>query len=77
MKQRFHKEFESDFYTKIIITIIPTNLVTISLLSLVCPFVETKKQESNFQQVGGLVTRNISFFVYSESRSTLKVCRIQ
>ena len=39
-------EFERDFYTKIIVTIIPTNLVTNSLLFLVCPFIETKKSRS-------------------------------
>ena len=43
---------------KIIVTMIPSSLVTSSLLSLPCPFIETKKKESNFQQVGGLVTRN-------------------
>ena len=39
-------EFERDFYTKIIVTIIPKNLVTNSLLFLVCPFIETKKSRS-------------------------------
>ena len=49
---------------KIIVTIIPTDLVTNLLLSSFCPFLQTKnqKQESGFQQVGGLVTRNISAF---------------
>ena len=32
--QRLHKEFERDIYMKIIVTKIPTNLVTNSLLSL-------------------------------------------
>ena len=45
---------------KIILTIIPTDLVTNSLLSSFCPFLQTKKKESGFHQVGGLVTRNIS-----------------
>ena len=41
-------------------------------------FLTNQKQESGFQQVGGLVTRNISVFLYySESRSTSKACRIQ
>ena len=41
-------------------------------------FLSNQKQESGFQQVGGLVTRNISVFLYySESRSTSKACRIQ
>ena len=46
------------------VTIIPTNLVTNTLLSLFCPFVKTKKKKkkSNLQQVGGLVTRTISVF---------------
>ena len=48
MQQRFHKEFEGDFYTKIIVTIFPTNLVRNSLLSLVCPFVEIKKKNQIF-----------------------------
>ena len=42
MYQRFHKEYEKEFFMKINVTIIPTNLVTNSLLSFVCPFVETK-----------------------------------
>ena len=46
-----------DFYMKIIATIIPTDLVTNSLLRSYKP-----KQESGFQQVGGLVMRYISAF---------------
>ena len=46
-----------------IVTIIPTNLITNSLLSLFCTFIETKNKNQNFQQVGGLVTRN-SFAFY-------------
>ena len=38
-------------------------------------FHKNQKQESNFQQVGGLVTSNILLFVDSESRYTSKVCR--
>ena len=47
---------------KIIINLIPTNLVTNSLISLFCSFLETKNKNLNFQQVGDLVTRNISVF---------------
>ena len=47
---------------KIIVTMIPTDLVTNLLLSFPCPFLE--KQESSFQQAGGVVTRNIPFFCY-------------
>ena len=37
-------------------------LVTISLLSSFCPFLEIKKKNQIFQQVGDVVTRNISIF---------------
>ena len=52
---------------KIIVTIIPTYLVINLLLSSFFHFLQQKqeqkqKQESGFQQVGGLVTRNISVF---------------
>ena len=60
---------------KIIVTIIPTDLVTNSLLSTFFSFLTNQNQEPGFQQVDGLVTRNIS--VHSESHSTLKSCRIQ
>ena len=66
-----------DFYTKIIVAIIPTDLVTNSLLFSFCPFLQTRKK-SGFRQVGFLVLRNISlFFVYSELRFTSNPCRIQ
>ena len=44
------------------VTIIPTDLVTNSLLSSFSRVLQTEKQESGFQQVGGLVLRNISVF---------------
>ena len=47
---------------KIVVTIIPTDLVTNLLLSFFLSFLTNQKQESGFQQVGGLVTRNISVF---------------
>ena len=47
---------------KIIVTIIPTDLVTNSLLSFFLSFLTNQKQESDFLQVGGLVTRTISVF---------------
>ena len=46
---------------KIIVTTIPTDLVTNSLLSSLS-FLTNQKQRSDFQQVGGLVMRNISVF---------------
>ena len=39
-------------------------------------FRRNQKQESNFQQVGGLVTRNISIF-FLQICATSKVCRTQ
>ena len=47
---------------KIIVTIIPTDLVTNFLLSSFLSFLTNQKQESVFQEVGGPVTRNISVF---------------
>ena len=47
---------------KIIVTIIPTDLVTNSSLSSFFPFLKNQKQEPGFQQDGSLVTRNIYFF---------------
>ena len=44
---------------------------------LVLSFLTNQIQEPSFQQVGILLTRNIVVFVYSESRSTSKTCRIQ
>ena len=45
---------------KIIVTIIPIDLVTNFILFLF--FLANQKQELDFQQVGGLVTRNTSVF---------------
>ena len=57
MWQRLYKELEREIYIKIIATIIPTSLVTSSLSSFSCPSYKPKKK-SNFQEDGGLVTRN-------------------
>ena len=59
--QRFYEQFERYFYMKKIVTMIPTDLVTNSLLSSFC-FLTNQKYKSRFQQVGGLVPRNISAF---------------
>ena len=40
------------------VTIILTRLVSSLLSSCFCPFIKNQKQETNFQQVGGLVMRN-------------------
>ena len=53
------------------VTLIPINVVPNH------SFVWIKKQEPYFYEVGGLVVKTISVFVYSESRSTSKACQIQ
>ena len=55
-------EFERHFYMKIVATIIPTNLVKNLLSSLTLRFRRNQNLESNFQQVGGLIRRNIFVF---------------
>ena len=44
LQQRFHNKSEGDFYLKTILTLIPINLVTNSLLYLFCSFVKTKNK---------------------------------
>ena len=62
---------------KIFVPIIPTNLVTNSLISFFA-LSEKQKQSSDFKQVGRLLRRYIyMLFVYSESRPTSKPCPIQ
>ena len=56
---------------KIIVTIIPTDLVTKLPFILFLSLLTNEKQELGLQQVGGLVKRNISVFCNS------KPCRIQ
>ena len=57
---------------KIIVTVIPTDIVTKFAFILFLSFLENQKQESDFQQVDGLVTRNISVFLFIASRALLK-----
>ena len=47
---------------KIIVTIIATYLVINSILLAFLSFLRNQKQESNFQKVGWLVTRNVYAF---------------
>ena len=77
MKQRFYKEFMRHLYMKIIVTIIPTNLRTNSLLSFFCPFVETKTKSQIFKSWRSCNEKYFLFFVYRELRSTSKVCQIR
>ena len=62
---------------KIIVTIIPTDLVTNMLLSSLCPFLQTKNKNLVFSKLVVWEQEIFLFFVYSESRSTSKPCRIQ
>ena len=56
---------------KIIVTVIPTDLVTNLLLSLTS--LTNQKQESGFQQVGGLATRIYLCFLFIASRALLQI----
>ena len=51
MQERFYKDFERDFYTEIIVTIVSTNLVTNSMLCLFCSLIENKKQNQIFSKL--------------------------
>ena len=66
-----------DFYMKTIVTIIPTNLVTNSLSFLFCSFVETKNKNHIFSKLVVWLREIFLCFIYSESCSPSKVCRIQ
>ena len=77
LKQRFYEEFKRDFYTEIIVTIIPTNLVANSLLSHFFPFRETNNKNQVFSNLVVWQQEVVSLSVYNKSRSTLKVCQIQ
>ena len=57
----FYQQFGRYFYMKIIVTIIPEDLVTNSSLSSFWPFLQAKNKNQGSQQVGSLVTRNICF----------------
>ena len=61
---------------KIIVTIIPTVLVTNSLLNLFYPVVETKSKNQIFSKLVVWYKKYL-FFLYSMSCSTSKVCAIQ
>ena len=56
---------------KIIVTTISTDLVANSLLSSFFSFLINEKQESSFQQVGGLVTKYILLQRHAEFNKIL------
>ena len=62
---------------KIIVTIVPTYLATNLLLSSFCRFLQTKNKDLVFSKLVLCKGEIFLFFVYSESRSTSKPCRIQ
>ena len=62
---------------KIIVIMIPKNLVTNQTIISFLSSHRNQKQESHFQQVGGLVTKKtLLLFACNELRSTSKLCRI-
>ena len=65
-------EFKRDFYMKIIVIIIPTNLVTNSLVSLLCPFIETKNKNKIFSKLE--VARNSFASFYSNIFTYKRTC---
>ena len=63
---------------KIIVTIIPTDLVTNSILSSFCFFLQTKNKNQVFSNLVVWYREIFLFFIYNdELRSTSKPCRIQ
>ena len=56
---------------KIIVTIIPTNLVTNSLLFLFCPFIETKNKNQVFSKLV-VWQQGIVCFLFISSRALLQ-----
>ena len=67
-------EFERDFYMKMIVNLIPANLVTTSLLSLFHPFIETRNNNQISSKLLVWYREIVLLFVFSESRSASKVC---
>ena len=62
---------------KIIVIIIPINFITNLLLIPFFSFRKNQKQESNFQQFGGLVTRNISAPFGQSNKTVIILCFIK
>ena len=62
---------------EMILTIIPTNLDTNSLLSIFCPFIDTKNKNQISSKLMLWLQEIVLVFVYSKSCSTPKVCQIQ
>ena len=60
-----------------IVTIIPTDLVTNSLLSSFCSYLQTKNKDQVFSRLVVWYREIFLLFVYSKSRSTSKPCQIQ
>ena len=71
-QQRFQRQYKKHFYMRVILILIPTNLVTNWFLSLCFPLVKSKNKNRFFSK---LVI--FQFLVYSGSRSTSKACLIQ
>ena len=70
MQQRFYQQCEGIFYMKIIVTITPENMVTDSLLSPFCLFLESKNKYKIFSKLLVWSREKALIFVWSESCST-------
>ena len=53
---------------KVIVTIIPTNFVANSLLSLFCPAIQIKNKNETLTKLVAWYREIFNFFVYSDSR---------
>ena len=73
----FTSNLREIFTWKLIVTIIPADLVTNLLLSSFCPFLQTKNKILVFSKLVVWWREIFLFFVYSGLRSTSKPCRIQ
>ena len=63
--------YNKDIYMKIIVTIIPANLATNSLLSLFCLFVETNNKNQIFTKLV-IWQREIFYFLFIASSALLQ-----
>ena len=69
----FSWQFQKKFYMKIIANIIPNRFsCKFAFIIFFLSFLSNQRQESGFRQVGGLITRNISVFLWITNRALLK-----
>ena len=71
------KGFTSNFYMKIIVTIILTDQIQICFYPTLCPFLQNKNKNLVFSKLVVWWRKIFLFVVYSESRFPSKPCWIQ